>query len=550
VVSVGDDWTEEPQPQAVWAYETADLKTQLYRVLSVKQGDGITFEVNATQHEPQKFAYIDSGTKIQPRPITIISPGAQVPPTGVTAVTNDVIDQGISETIMVISWQAAKNAVSYNAEWSRDGGAYIPLPATGTQQAEVQGIYAGSYLIRVKAVNAFGVESIWAYSALTALTGSTTPPPSVSSLTTTSLIFGIQLDWGFPEGPNTVQRTEIWYSESDDRTTAVKLGDFAYPQNTHTMMGLAAGTEFFFWTRLVDKIGNVGAWFPIDADAGIVGQASSSAAVILQYLLGQITDSQLGAALLTKINAGAGASVSVDQVVSELAAMYTIKTQFVSATGRTYIAGIGVGVENDDGVIESQVLVAASRFAVIDPNGTTVGLPFVIEGGQVFIDQAFIQDASIGSAKIADIIQSDNYVAGVSGWKIDKSGAIEVNNLTARGNITADSVTANSISTNGLQLNSVTTMASWSGLGTFAYSGSGGDVLVIASVTGAGETGGAVNFSIDGDVFTVGGPPGSTTSVVKRYSAWTGAKSLQAYAPSGGTGPITDISLAVLEAKR
>ncbi|MBD4207143.1 DUF1983 domain-containing protein, partial [Xanthomonas citri pv. citri] len=83
---------------------------------------------------------------------------------------------------------------------------------------------------------------------------------------------------------------------------------------------------------------------------------------------------------------------------------YTIKTQ-LSAGGRTYLAGIGVGVENNDGIIESQVLIAASRFAIIDPNDVsgTPKVPFVVVGGVTYINEAFIRDATITNAKIANL---------------------------------------------------------------------------------------------------------------------------------------------------
>ncbi len=89
--------------------------------------------------------------------------------------------------------------------------------------------------------------------------------------------------------------------------------------------------------------------------------------------------------------------------------------------------GVGVGIDNNNGVVESQVLVSASRFAVIDPNGTSISSPFVIQGGQTFINQAFIGVGWIGSANIADTIQSNNFVSGMQGWQINKAGTFEIN---------------------------------------------------------------------------------------------------------------------------
>jgi len=112
--------------------------------------------------------------------------------------------------------------------------------------------------------------------------------------------------------------------------------------------------------------------------------------------------------------------------------MYSIKTQ-LTVDGKPYLAGIGVGVENDEGIITSQVLIAASRFAIVDPNASEVFYPFVVQNNTAYIKAAFIQDGSITNAKIGDTIQSTNYVPGVSGWRLSKTGGIEFNGSVAGG---------------------------------------------------------------------------------------------------------------------
>jgi predicted phage tail protein len=114
-----------------------------------------------------------------------------------------------------------------------------------------------------------------------------------------------------------------------------------------------------------------------------------------------------------------------------VSASYTIKTQ-ITSNGRTYIAGIGVGVDNSSGTVESQVLVAASRFAILDPNGTAVSSPFVVQGGQVFMSSAFIADASITNGKIGGVLQSN--AVGANGqplWVLDKNGSLTMNGNNA-----------------------------------------------------------------------------------------------------------------------
>ncbi|MDE1011387.1 MAG: DUF1983 domain-containing protein [Paraburkholderia fungorum] len=167
------------------------------------------------------------------------------------------------------------------------------------------------------AINAMNVPSIPAFSALTPLQGKTTPPPGVSFLRTASLLFGIRADWGFPEGASDTQRTEIWYSKTPSREGATKLGDFAYPQASYSLLELTAGASLFFWARLVDRTGNVGPWYP--DGAGVNGQSSSDASPILGYITGQVGRTELSKDLLSNIDDAAGLAGAVNDRLDQLA---------------------------------------------------------------------------------------------------------------------------------------------------------------------------------------------------------------------------------------
>ncbi|KJP16519.1 host specificity protein [Enterobacter asburiae] len=129
------------------------------------------------------------------------------------------------------------------------------------------------------------------------------------------------------------------------------------------------------------------------------------------------------------------AQVSAD-INNNLNAMYSIKVA-VDANGRQYAAGMGIGVQNTPSGMQSQVLFLADRFAVMSQAGGTVTLPFVIQNGQTFIRDTFIQDGTITNAKIGNVIQSNNYSAGTAGWTINKNGSAEFNNVTVRGGVYA-----------------------------------------------------------------------------------------------------------------
>ncbi|MBC9908513.1 host specificity protein J [Achromobacter xylosoxidans] len=510
ILTVTAPYSEVPEPECVWTLESETLSAQRFRVLSVKRKEGLVAEIFALQHEPGKFDNVDFGTRLEPVPITVIPPGVQPPPTEVTITSYPVISQGFASHTAVFSWKRADSAVAYEVQWRRDNSEWVNMPRTGSTSVEVPNVYAGAFLCRVRALNALDIASMWASSTLTQLDGILAPPPAVTSLVPTALVFAIRLKWGLPAGPSILERTEIWYSASPAFESAQKLGDFAFPQDSTTLMGLSAGARLYFWAILRDRNGVAGPRYP--AGNGVLGQASSDAGEILDYLTGKITQTQLARDILapieripvletriaqeettrqaqneamaqtistvsakvnentgliqqeslirtneneamgrrlTDVQATAGAaSQKADQAFAgvqetsqaiaktngDLSAMWTIKAQ-TTAGGRSYMAGIGVGVSNTGGIVESQVLVMADRFAVLHPNGSNVTSPFVIQGGQVFMSQALIGTGWITNAMIGSYIQSDNYVAGVSGWRIDKAGNFEMNGSNGAGRL-------------------------------------------------------------------------------------------------------------------
>jgi predicted phage tail protein len=272
-VTVTVAYSVAPEPELVWALDADDLAIPLYRVVSVARPEPGVFEISAVQYDPSKFAHIDTGARLEERPISVVPITVVPAPASVNITSNVAIDQGLAISTMNISWLAVSGAVAYDVEWRKDSGNWIKLQRTGSTSVDVTGIYSGAYLSRVRSVSAFEISSIWKSSNLTNLEGKVGLPPAVAFLTTTSLVYGIGIQWGFPPGAEDTQRTEVWYSESPDLTTAIKLSDFSYPQASHEMHSLLAGASLFFWARLVDRTGNVGPFFPIPG--AVNGQASS-----------------------------------------------------------------------------------------------------------------------------------------------------------------------------------------------------------------------------------------------------------------------------------
>ncbi|MGE8252810.1 MAG: host specificity protein J [Stenotrophomonas sepilia] len=579
VITVSAPWSAVPVPQSVWATESSDLVLQLFRVIAVTEGEELTYNITALKHVPGKYAAIDDGTRLELPPISIIPPSVQPPPTNVALSSHVVIEQGIATPTLTIQWDPADKAIAYDVEWRRDDLNWVRAGRVATSSIEVPGIYAGQYLARVRAVNALNAVSRPAISPLTTIAGKTEPPPAVTSLTATSIVFGIRLAWAFPPGATDTQRTEIWRSPSPNRETATKLGDYAYPQNRLELDGLAAGARFFFWARLVDRSGNIGPWYP--EGTGVMGEASTNQTEYDAYFSGRITESALGQDLLTKIESidqivpliwdaaatyepgqtvvhngkiwswqgtdpgneeppgtnwqdvgdaiaeagaivgrvdtlemevndpdtglqaigrktdglfaqldvqaagdsdwGAGdetvfaGSVTIQTVIAEgdrslaqrvdtveasigdvdlggiqasvqqvsqavvdlngkIIATYTVRAQITSA-GQIYMAGMGLGVEQQpDGSYQSQILMQADRFGVINVVNGNVTSPFVIQGSQTFINQALIGTGWIQNAMIGDVIQSTAVGAGgLPRWKLDKNASLTMRGVNVNG---------------------------------------------------------------------------------------------------------------------
>jgi predicted phage tail protein len=579
VVTVTTAYSEPPSPQLQWALDADDLAIPLYRVLSTRRTTEGDFEISALQYEPGKFAFIDTGARLEERPISVIPITVVPPPASVTLTSNYAVDQGIAVSTMNISWPAVNGAVAYDVEWRKDNGNWIKVQRTGATSVDVTGIYAGAYLARVRAVSAFDISSIWKASNLTQLKGKEGLPPSVSFLTTTSELFGIGIKWGFPAGAEDTQRTEVWYGPANDLGAATKLADLAYPQADYRMQSLLAGATFFFWARLVDRTGNVGPFYPVVN--GVMGQASSEAGPILDMLAGKISRTELGQDLIseidglqdqidalddillydpakiyvkndivrqgqrlyqalsavpanmpppnatywkdvgqsietanglaqqvatntaditeldgvvtaqanstntlraswreddgagdladamkgwdntaaivteekvrasaieaeatrtTQLQATVGANTSAIQETSsalantngQLSTIWSVKME-TTAGGQKYAASFGLGLQVDPSGVSSQFVVRADTFMLLNlANGTPVS-PFAVTGGQTFINSAFIQDGTITNAKIGNYIQSNNYVAGSTGWRLWFDGTFEINSALGAG---------------------------------------------------------------------------------------------------------------------
>ena len=606
-VTVTTAYSETPVAEAVWVIESDELYAQQYRVITVTDNNDGTFTIVGANHDPDKFDRIDTGAIIDQRPVSVIPPGNQSPPANIVISSFSVVQQNISVETMRVSWDQAQNAIAYEAQWRRNKGNWVNVPRSSTTSFDVPGIYAGRYLVRVRAINAAEISSGWGYSEEKTLTGKVgNPPKPVGFIASDNVVFGVELSWGFPANTDDTLKTEIQYSLTGTEDDAMLLADVPYPQRKYQQMGLKAGQIFWYRAQLVDRSGNESGYTDfvrgqasidvsditdailedmkgsdtfkdlienaVDSNVKIAGMANdikqandeleqqaqkiaqnaqdigkvqtsvtnlsstvgdvssslskleqtvatadtalgqridnisvsvdgmtggvkNSAIAIIQGNLAQVAARKTLSAsvagnsaqldridevivnekeatarsllsLQTDVNGNKASINSLNQTFSDyqqatatqingitatinghtsaittnaqaianvngdLKAMYSIKVG-LSSNGQLYAAGMGIGVENTPSGMQSQVIFLADRFAVTHQAGATVTLPFVIQNGQVFIRDALIGDGTISNAKIGNYIQSNNYVAGSVGWRLDKGGTFENYGSTA-----------------------------------------------------------------------------------------------------------------------
>ncbi|MBF8694895.1 TipJ family phage tail tip protein, partial [Pseudomonas fulva] len=330
-VTVTADFTETPKTQAQWGLESSDLVIQQYRVTKVARS-GSEFEITGVMNEPSKYAQIDSGSRLEKQPISVIPPRSQQAPTDVVVSSYTRTEQGLAMTTLRAEWKAAPGAIAYVPEWRKDSGAWVAAPRTSGLGFEVPGIYAGRYVVRVRAVNALEVSSLPAYSPETALVGKEGAPPTVASFTVKPLPWGMGLAWEFPASADDTRYTEIEHNKAATDEGAALLGLYPYPQRGYELSGLAAGVTKFFRARLVDTSGNAGPWIDWVQGTSSIDQDEYSKLITQEFVHSALGEQML--ARIEKIDMNGPDSVNerLGLAKSELAKQITEVNSALSST--------------------------------------------------------------------------------------------------------------------------------------------------------------------------------------------------------------------------
>ncbi|MCR9027399.1 host specificity protein J [Citrobacter amalonaticus] len=481
-ITVTTAYGETPQAECVWVAESDELYAQQYRVVSVADNNDGTFTISGAYHDPDKYARIDTGAIIDQRPVSVVPPGNQHAPENIIISSFSVVQQGISVETMRTSWDQAPNAIAYEAQWRRNDGNWVNVPRSSTTSFDVTGIYAGRYLVCVRAINAAEISSGWGYSEEKTLTGKVGNPPKPVGFMATGINWGIRLNWGFPANTADTLKTEIQYTANSDFSDPLLLSDVPYPSSEYTQLGLRAGQEFWYRAQLVDKTGNESGYtdwirgmsndnaddylgdiadgFLTSEDGDrLTGDIDTSLEAALQNALANHSTVEHQWAQFGEVRADIlivkTTIADVDKAMAELSTQVQAQIEDVTATledkltavvdadGATAIHTLKAGVRINGVMYNAGMSIAvlalagqpvitrvgfnANQFVLMSGSGTTQYSPFAVVNGQVFISSAFIQDGTITNAKIANYIRSTSYISGPTGtgWNIDKNGNCE-----------------------------------------------------------------------------------------------------------------------------
>ncbi|WP_235375967.1 phage tail tip protein [Proteus faecis] len=320
VITVTTEYSETPETECVWVVESEELYAQQYRVVSVTENESNQFTITAIQHDPSKYEHVDSGALIDERPISVIPPNNQQAPKNIVIDSYSIVSQGVSIETMRAQWPQVENAISYEAQWRRNEGNWVNMPRSSINSIEVPNVYAGRYLVRVRAINASEISSGWGYSEEKTLTGKMGNPPKPVNFRASPLVFGIKLDWGFGENTSDTLKTEIQYSKTNDGEGLMLLSDVPYPSKTYEMAGLSAGVAFYFRARLVDKTGNQSEWTEF-----IRGESEFDVGTILPELDGHFMSSEAGQQLSERLDWNAETALLLSNADSQLSRSVLMK---------------------------------------------------------------------------------------------------------------------------------------------------------------------------------------------------------------------------------
>ena len=451
---------------SVWGLKLPTLRQRLFRCVSIRENDDGTYAITAVQHVPEKEAIVDNGAHFDGDQSGTVN---GVTPPAVQHLTAEVTaDSG--EYQVLARWDTPKvvKGVSFLLRLTvtaDDGSERLVSTARTTETTyRFTQLALGNYRLTVRAVNARGQQGDPA-----SVSFRIAAPAAPSRIELTPGYFQITATPHLAVYDPTVQ-FEFWFSETritDIRqveTTARYLGTALYW--IAASINIKPGHDYYFYIRSVNTVGK-------SAFVEAVGQPSDDASGYLDFFKGEIGKSHLAQELWTQIDNGqlapdlAEIRTSITDVSNEITqtvnkkledqsaaiqqiqkvqvdtnnnlnSMWAVKLQQMQ-DGRLYIAGIGAGIENTPDGMQSQVLLAADRIAMINPaNGNTKPM-FVGQGDQIFMNEVFLKYLTAPT-----ITSGGNPPA----FSLTPDGRLTAKNADISGNVNANSGTLNNVTIN------------------------------------------------------------------------------------------------------
>ncbi|EKS1711766.1 host specificity protein J [Escherichia coli] len=451
---------------SVWGLKLPTLRQRLFRCVSIRENDDGTYAITAVQHVPEKEAIVDNGAHFDGEQSGTVN---GVTPPAVQHLTAEVTaDSG--EYQVLARWDTPKvvKGVSFLLRLTvaaDDGSERLVSTARTTETTyRFTQLALGNYRLTVRAANAWGQQGDPA-----SVSFRIAAPAAPSRIELTPGYFQITATPHLAVYDPTVQ-FEFWFSEkriADIRqveTTARYLGTALYW--IAASINIKPGHDYYFYIRSVNTVGK-------SAFVEAVGQPSDDASGYLDFFKGEIGKSHLAQELWTQIDNGqlapdlAEIRTSITDVSNEITqtvnkkledqsaaiqqiqkvqvdtnnnlnSMWAVKLQQMQ-DGRLYIAGIGAGIENTPDGMQSQVLLAADRIAMVNPaNGNTKPM-FVGQGDQIFMNEVFLKYLTAPT-----ITSGGNPPA----FSLTPDGRLTAKNADISGNVNANSGTLNNVTIN------------------------------------------------------------------------------------------------------
>ncbi|HFD0147673.1 TPA: phage tail protein [Escherichia coli] len=448
----------------VWGLSLPSLRRRLFRCVSIRENTDGTFAITAVQHVPEKEAIVDNGARFEPQSgslNSVIPPAVQHLTVEVSAADGQYLAQAKWDTPRVVK------GVRFSLRLTSGKGTdarLVTTAITADTEHRFSGLPLGEYTLTVRAINSYGQQGEPATT-----TFRIAAPAAPSRIELTPGYFQITATPHLAVYDPTVQ-FEFWFSEK--RIADIRQVEIAARYLGSALYWIAAsinikpGHDYYFYIRSVNTVGK-------SAFVEAVGRASDDAEGYLDFFKGEIGKTHLAQELWTQIDNGqlapdlAEIRTSITNVSNEITqtvnkklenqsaaiqqiqkvqvdtnnnlnSMWAVKLQQMQ-DGRLYIAGIGAGIENTPAGMQSQVLLAADRIAMINPaNGNTKPM-FVGQGDQIFMNEVFLKYLTAPT-----ITSGGNPPA----FSLTPDGRLTAKNADISGNVNANSGTLNNVTIN------------------------------------------------------------------------------------------------------